>query len=145
MVTFLLIALAILTSVRMKEDVTIDVDGDLVIEEEETPADSAEAVPEQEIDPPQPSEAIENILSKKSAMCLKEVRDSAMEYSKMSDRFREEVARRIRRYLARLDKEVKGETEKKKAKDKIPEKKNVEVEESRSMRVLSASRLRRKR
>ncbi|KAI9913081.1 hypothetical protein PsorP6_005726 [Peronosclerospora sorghi] len=67
MVTFLLIALAILTSVRMEEDVTIDVDGDLVIEEEETPADSAEAVPKQEIDPPLPSEAIEKILSKMSA------------------------------------------------------------------------------
>ncbi|KAI9906207.1 hypothetical protein PsorP6_003208 [Peronosclerospora sorghi] len=43
-----------------------------------------------------------------SARCLKEVRDSAMDYSKMSDRFREEVSRRIR--------------QKKKAKDKIPEK-----------------------
>ncbi|KAI9912471.1 hypothetical protein PsorP6_005185 [Peronosclerospora sorghi] len=48
----LVVTLAILTSVRMEEDMTIDVDGDLVIEEEETPADSAEAVPEQEIDPP---------------------------------------------------------------------------------------------
>ncbi|KAI9922370.1 hypothetical protein PsorP6_001720 [Peronosclerospora sorghi] len=121
MVTFLLIALAILTSVRMEEDVTIGVDGELVIEEEETPADSAEAAPEQEIDPPLPSEAIEKIISKMSARCLKEVRDSAMDYSKMSDHCREEVARRIRRYLTRLDKEVKGETEKKKAKDKIPE------------------------
>ncbi|KAI9917498.1 hypothetical protein PsorP6_013117 [Peronosclerospora sorghi] len=78
MVTFLLIALAILISVQMEEDVTIDEDGDLVIEEEETPADSAEAVPEQENDPPLPSEAIEKNLSKMSARCLKEVRDSAM-------------------------------------------------------------------
>ncbi|KAI9910090.1 hypothetical protein PsorP6_010136 [Peronosclerospora sorghi] len=60
----------------MEEDVTIDVDVDLVIEEEETPADSAEAVPEQEIDPPLPSEAIENILSEMSSRCLKEVCDS---------------------------------------------------------------------
>ncbi|KAI9910827.1 hypothetical protein PsorP6_010943 [Peronosclerospora sorghi] len=140
MVTFLLIALAILTSVRMEEDVTIDVDGDLVIKEEETPEDSAEAVPEQEIEPPLPSGAIKKIHLK-----CPQVRDSAMEYYKMSDRCREEVARRIRRYLARLYKEGKGETEKKKAKDKIPEKTNVEVEESRSMRVLSVRRLRRKR
>ncbi|KAI9910120.1 hypothetical protein PsorP6_010472 [Peronosclerospora sorghi] len=95
----------------MEEDVTIDVDGDLVIEEKETPADSAEA--------------IEKMLSKMSARCLKEVRDSAMDYSKMSDRCREEVARRIRRYLARLDKGGKVETEKKERKTQDTRKKQT--------------------
>ncbi|KAI9910127.1 hypothetical protein PsorP6_010115 [Peronosclerospora sorghi] len=96
----------------MEEDVTIDVDGDLVIEEEETQADGAAAVPEQEIDPPLPSEAIVS----------EYVRDSAMDYSKMCDRCREEVARRIQRYLTRLYKEVKGETEKRKQKTRYQKK-----------------------
>ncbi|GMF38097.1 unnamed protein product [Phytophthora fragariaefolia] len=127
-VTLLLLALAVLAAVAVAEtepqEVAVDADSDLIVEEEtleaqpelteEMPSE-ADAVPVQEIDPRLTPEALEKIFSKMSARCLKQVQENPTDPTKVSDRCRAEVSHRIRRYLERLDKEEKGETEEKKA------------------------------
>ncbi|KAE9352305.1 hypothetical protein PF008_g5532 [Phytophthora fragariae] len=124
--TLLLVALAVLAAVGMADtepqEVAVDVDSDLIVEEEtleaqpetEATLDEADALPVQEIDPRLTPEAIEKVFSKMSAKCLKQVQENPTDPTKVSDRCRAEVARRIQRYLERLDKEEKGETEEKK-------------------------------
>ncbi|KAE9360449.1 hypothetical protein PR003_g163 [Phytophthora rubi] len=124
--TLLLVALAVLAAVGMADtepqEVAVDVDSDLIVEEEtleaqpetEATLDEADALPVQEIDPRLTPEAIEKVFSKMSAKCLKQVQENPTDPTKVSDRCRAEVARRIQRYLERLDKEEKGQTEEKK-------------------------------
>ncbi|KAE9038759.1 hypothetical protein PR001_g5381 [Phytophthora rubi] len=124
--TLLLVALAVLAAVGMADtepqEVAVDVDSDLIVEEEtleaqpetEATLDEADALPVQEIDPRLTPEAIEKVFSKMSAKCLKQVQENPTDPTKVSDRCRAGVARRIQRYLERLDKEEKGQTEEKK-------------------------------
>ncbi|GMF09204.1 unnamed protein product [Phytophthora lilii] len=127
--TLVLVALALLAAVGAADpepqEVAVDVDSDLVVEEETLEVqpesgspDEADAVPVQEIDPRLTPEAVEKVFSKMSAKCLKQVQENPTDPTKVSDRCRAEVARRIQRYLERLDKEEKGETEEKKTEKK---------------------------
>jgi hypothetical protein len=129
LLTLLLVALAVLAAVGMAQDtepqeVVVDVDSDLLVEEEtlEAQPDEADAVPVQEIDPRLTPEAIEKVFSKLSAKCLKQVQENPTDPTQVSDRCRTEVARRIQRYLERLDKAEKGESEEDKTADKGPNK-----------------------
>ncbi|RLN66746.1 hypothetical protein BBJ29_000008 [Phytophthora kernoviae] len=120
--TLLLVALALLATVGFAdesvEEVAVDVDSDLLVEEEETlqtepVAEEPDAVPAHEVDPRLTPEVIEKIFSKLTAKCLKQVQENPTDPSQMSERCRAEVARRVQRYLARLDTEEKGETQEK--------------------------------
>ncbi|KAG6613437.1 Mitochondrial substrate carrier family protein B [Phytophthora cinnamomi] len=147
--TLLLVALAVLAAVGMADsepqEVAVDADSDLVVEEEtleaqpetEATLDEADAVPVQEIDPRLTPEAIEKVFSKMSAKCLKQVQENPTDPTKVSDRCRAEVARRIQRYLERLDKEEKGETEEKKTE------KNAKKPKRRSRKSKKQSRAQR--
>ncbi|EGZ23662.1 hypothetical protein PHYSODRAFT_353855 [Phytophthora sojae] len=149
--TLLLVALAVLAAVGMAEtaepqEVAVDVDSDLIVEEEtleaqpETGAqpDEADAVPVQEIDPRLTPEAIEKVFSKMSTKCLKQVQENPTDPTKVSDRCRAEVARRIQRYLERLDKEEKGETEEKKT-EKPKRRSRKGKKQSRAQREAAAA------
>uniref|UniRef100_M4BH95 Uncharacterized protein n=1 Tax=Hyaloperonospora arabidopsidis (strain Emoy2) TaxID=559515 RepID=M4BH95_HYAAE len=91
-------------------------DGDLLVQDEETleAADTLdgteEAGSESELDPRLTLEAMEKIFAKLSARCLLEFHENTSDLSKVSDRCRMEMTSRVQRYLARLDKEEKGET-----------------------------------
>ncbi|TDH70924.1 hypothetical protein CCR75_001193 [Bremia lactucae] len=116
-------------------DVAIGVDSDLVVDEdtlqvqEETADD---AVPAQEVDPRLTAEVMEKIISKMSGKCQTQVRGSIMDPSKISDRCRNEVARRVQRYLKRLEEEEKGETVEKEKKQTKKHKRSSRTSKKKS-------------
>ncbi|CEG47817.1 uncharacterized protein PHALS_05151 [Plasmopara halstedii] len=90
-----------------------DADSDLVVEEE-TIESIQEAADAREVDPRLTHTVMENIISKLSPKCHKQVKDNLDDPSQMSERCREEISRRIQRYLKRLDEKEKTNTEGKK-------------------------------
>ncbi|CAI5723916.1 unnamed protein product [Hyaloperonospora brassicae] len=98
------------------KEVAIDVDGDLPVQDEAEVLEAADAVdetaaaPEPKVDPRLTLEAMEKLFAKMSARCRQQLQENAPDAPEVSDRCRREAAGRIQRYLARLDREERGET-----------------------------------
>ena len=98
------------------KEVAIDVDGDLPVQDDAEVLEAADAVDETaaasepKIDPRLTLEAMEKLFAKMSVRCRKQLQENAPDAPEVSDRCRREAAGRIQRYLARLDREERGET-----------------------------------
>ncbi|CAH0515561.1 unnamed protein product [Peronospora belbahrii] len=120
LLVLVLVVFALMTIVSMAhvepEEVEVDMDGGLLVEEEEmlNTADETDSVLLKDIDPRLTPEGLDKIFSKLSAKCFEQVQKNPSDATKVSDRCRGEVASRIQRYLARLDKEASGEMKDKK-------------------------------
>uniref|UniRef100_A0AAV1UJJ3 Transmembrane protein n=1 Tax=Peronospora matthiolae TaxID=2874970 RepID=A0AAV1UJJ3_9STRA len=153
LLALLLVALTVLAAAATAEpepkEVTADMDGDLLVQDEET-LEAADALDgtegagsDSELDPRLTLEAMEKIFAKLSARCLLELHEKSSDLSKVSDRCRMEVASRVQRYLARLDKEDKGEAEEEEEEQKKKKKTDAKSQKKKGRKGRKQTRARR--